>query len=651
MHTRTRTALVTLVLNTVLTVLKFIAFAFTGSLAILAEAWHSFGDIATSATALLSVRSQAKRTSHDGEDDAGDEDPATASMTVESPPKFPSDAETIELPPDAHDAPDWPAGDSLDGAEEPAKERGRVRRGFARVGSTLRRAFGRFWDLLPEQKAALIIGLFLAGIGVALLRKVLTAEPSVVERPLVAGIAFLVFSVASYAVSRFELGVGQAEGSPALVADGLHARADATATLLTGVSLVLYYFGVNVDRFVAGLLGLIILSFAAETLVNLIVGVVKGEERYVLRHRTTDVLGAVLDPRTLSRAWERLGRRMAGGGPVSRAIGRALRAVPWVAAMVLVVWYASTAVYTVAPEQEAVVERFGRVINADTPAQPGPHLKAPWPVDRVFRVPSRRVRELSVGNQTRDGTVPMIWTRQHGTDEAFVSGDNNFFYPYLVIHYRVGDAYDYRYSLAEPDRVLEDVALQSLTAISAVRGFYGVALDERAVLGALVGERVQADLDAIDSGIEIVDVVVKDIHPPRDVARSFEGVVAAMQDHQTLINQARSYRNQKIPAARASAVRQLAEAHAYVAENKTRSEGEATRFSSRRKAYSVNRWVTRQRLYIDAMVTALTGRRKVIISPDAGRPDLWLDDTVSPPPKPKRGGDRDSSSRSGSRRK
>ena len=616
MHTRTRTALVTLILNTVLTVLKFAAFAFTGSLAILAEAWHSFGDIATSATALLSVRSQARRVSSDGEDAGEGEGGAEDAAEAAEPTKEPSHG---------------------------------IKGGILRAGSAVRRGAGRVWELLPEQKAALIIGLFLAGIGVALLRKVLTAEPTVVERPLVAGIAFLLFSLASYAVSRFELGVGQAEGSPALVADGLHARADATATLLTGGSLILYYFGVNVDRLVAGLLGVIILSFAAETLVNLIVGVVKGEERYVLRHRTTDLLGAVLDPRALSRAWSKLSARLSGGGPVLRAAGRVLRTVPWVVAAVALLAYASTGLYQVEPEQEAVVERFGRVINPDDPAQPGLHLKAPWPVDRVFRVPSRRVRELAVGNQTRDTTVPMIWTRQHGTDEAFVSGDNNHFYPYLVIHYRVGDVYDFRYSLAEPDRVLEDVSLQSLTAISAERGFYDVALDDRAGLGERVRSQVQADLDAIDSGIEIVTVAVKDVHPPRDVARSFEGVVAAMQDHQTLINQSHSYRNQKIPQARASAVRQLAEAHAYVAENKTRSEGEASRFSMRREAYSVDRWVTRQRLYLDAMVAALSGRRKVIISPDAGRPDLWLDDTVSPPPKPNRGGDNNKSSRSGSR--
>jgi len=622
-NTRTRTALVTLLLNTALTVLKFVAFAFTGSLAILAEAWHSFGDIATSATALLSVRQQAKRRSHDGEEPAGAEPP------VEDPPG--------EAPPEPGDG----AEESVD-AEAPAAA---VRRpAWQRfplspirvAGAGIGRVFRSVWALQPEQKAALIIGLFLAGIGIALLRKVVTSEATEVARPLVAGIAFLVFSVASYAVSRFELGVGRAEGSPALVADGLHARADAVATLLTGGSLILYYFGLNIDRLMAGVLGLVILSFAAETLVNLAIGVLRGEERYVLRHRTTDVIGALLDPRLLGRAWSRVRGRLARGGPLARGLGRAMRATPWLLGALAAVLYGSTCLYTVAPQEQAVIERLGRVASPDSPVGPGLHLKAPWPIDRVFRVESRRIRTLSAGNETRDATVPMIWTRQHGTDEVFVSGDNNFFYPYLAIHYRVSDVYAYRYSVAEPDRVLEDIALQVMTSLFAQHSFYEAALEERTVLADEVHATLQRDVDEASLGIEIVHVVVKDIHPPRDAARSFEGVVAAMQDHETLINEALGYRNQTIPEARSTAARRVAEAHAYVADNKIRSEGDATRFKLRRSAYTRGRWVTRQRLYLDAMVTALKGRRKVLVSPGAGQPDLWLDDTVAPPPRAQR---------------
>ena len=623
MQVRTRTALVTLVLNTVLTVLKFIAFAFTGSLAILAEAWHSFGDIATSATALLSVRRQALRDRVEVESE-----PTCRTTETES--------EPVHRPP-----------------ESEGPRRGVPRRVAAAAGRPIARLARPLWRLQPEQKAALVIGLVLAVVGVAVLRKVLGAEPTEVARPLMAGIAFLVFSLASYAVSRFELGVGEKEGSAALVADGLHARADAVATFLTGCSLIAYHFGTNLDRPVAGLLGVIILSFAAETLVNLVLGVVRGERRYALRFRTADVVGAVADPRTLASLYRRARSRLEGGGVAFRALGRVMRALPWLAALAIALGYASTTLYRVQPHERAVVERLGRVANPAAAAGPGLHLKAPWPIDRVYRVPAERVRHLAVGNQTRDATVPMIWTRQHGTDESFVSGDNIFFYPYVVLHWRISDAHAFRYGLGEPERMLENVAVAEMTRRFATEDFYRIALDRRAALDGELTVAIQASLDEFGAGIEVVDVVLKDVHPPRDVARSFEGVVAAMQDHETYVDAAQGYRNKSIPEARAEAVRQVSQAHAYVAENKTRSEGDAARFKAREEAFDTNRAVTRDRLYLDAMSRALAGRRKVLICPSCGQPDIWLDESVSRPPKSTRqraGEDGGSSSKRGGRR-
>ncbi len=702
MHTRTRTALVTLTLNTVLTVLKFVAFAFTGSLAILAEAWHSFADIATSATALLAVRRQLRQQAGDRRGHSGDpfahfdkkrlpagDDPSDASMTLESLCDEDLVAETTETDASdlsitmessdpaaittehgpvttgewsssAHQVPDWPEG-SGDGEEDEASEPGNSSPGSLsdedagaanaspsdEVRSSrwrwLANAFspvGRFlrwiWRLQPEQQAALVIGLFLAGIGIAVLRKVLTASPTEVDRPLAAGIAFLVFSLASYGVSRFELGVGKSEGSAALSADGMHARADAVATLLTGISLIIYHFGFNVDRPVAGFLGLIILSFAAETLVNLVMAARRGDGKFVLEHRTTDLLAALVDPRTMVRYGRQLLGWLDRGGATARGVGRALRAVPWLVLVAIVLGYGSTALYRVQPHEEGIVEVFGQVANPREPAQPGLHVKLPWPMARVYKIPSQRVQELEVGNVTRDPNVPLIWTRQHGTDEVFVSGDNNFLYPYLVVHYRVADAYDYHYGVMEPQRVITNVAVGVLTRESAQLDFYEAALERRDELGAHVAAHIQQELDGMNAGVEIIDVLVKDIHPPRDVARSFEGVVAAMQDHQTLINAAEGYRNAKIPQSRADALRRVAEAHAYVADNKIRSEGDSARFTLRREAFKTNRRVTRQRLYVDAMVRALKGRRKVIVSPDAGQPDLWLDQSVPAPPRPTR---------------
>jgi len=56
MTIKERTAGISILANIVLTILKFIAFSFTGSVAVLAEAWHSFSDITTSILVFISVR-------------------------------------------------------------------------------------------------------------------------------------------------------------------------------------------------------------------------------------------------------------------------------------------------------------------------------------------------------------------------------------------------------------------------------------------------------------------------------------------------------------------------------------------------------------------------------------------------------------------
>ena len=65
MNTREKTAAISTALNVILTLFKFVMFAFTGSLAILADAWHSFSDIATSFMVFLAVLDKNKKDEND----------------------------------------------------------------------------------------------------------------------------------------------------------------------------------------------------------------------------------------------------------------------------------------------------------------------------------------------------------------------------------------------------------------------------------------------------------------------------------------------------------------------------------------------------------------------------------------------------------
>ena len=93
----------------------------------------------------------------------------------------------------------------------------------------------------------------------------------------------------------------------------------------------------------------------------------------------------------------------------------------------------------------------------ENPFSPGLHFKLPWPVDRVIKVSSTRIEKISIGNVSLLDTNAYLWTLKHGSEEAFLTGDNNFFYPYIILHYKISDPYQYLYNYSDPQKLLDDI--------------------------------------------------------------------------------------------------------------------------------------------------------------------------------------------------
>src|SRR5687768_7015432 len=68
------------------------------------------------------------------------------------------------------------------------------------------------------------------------------------------------------------------------------------------------------------------------------------------------------------------------------------------AGALVVVWGISSSIYTVQPEERAVVKRFGAV-KAQT--DPGLHFKLPFGIETVETVPTERVLKEEFGFRTR----------------------------------------------------------------------------------------------------------------------------------------------------------------------------------------------------------------------------------------------------------
>ncbi|MBN1342365.1 MAG: protease modulator HflK family protein [Phycisphaerae bacterium] len=582
MDVREKAASISTALNVSLTVLKFVLYGATGSLAILAEAWHSSSDIATSALTYLAVRRTARQ---EKAESAGDS-----------------------------------AGDAAAGVAPPEESKG---------DATEDRGGGATRSMpSAEQLASLAIGVIILAAGLTVIGKVISYQALPIARPLLAGVLFLIFAVGSYTVHRLEIDVGERTGSSGLIADGMHAKSDMIASLLTGVSLVLYHLGLDLDRVIGGLIGVLVLSVALETLVNLIVGYARGETRYAPHYRTHEILAKAFSLVWLAEAVHVVSRRVGVGGFTSAAVSRVRRWGVVVVVLLVVVNHARTCFFSVGLGQEAIVEHFGRPGRAQV--GPGLHLKWPWPIDKAILIDRAAIQTSRVGNETDPQAFALIWTREHGTEIPFLSGDDNFFYPYLVVHWRIkpDGMFDAVYRQQAPGVLLDAVCHRVMSELCAKRGFYSLASTYRRALAEDIRTGAQKLLDELASGIEIVSVNLSDVHPPVFIADAFEDVVVArFQEQQQMVNEALGYRNERLPDTRGQAAREQAKAARYHSEQVSRAAGRGRAFELRREAIQsdeTTRRIAFARIYYDNIAAALKGIGKILVDADAGRPDLWM---------------------------
>ena len=558
MNFKKKAASISIGLNILLTVLKFIIYSFTGSITILAEAWHSFSDIATSFAVYFAISedlTQKDNSSH-----------------------------------------------------------------FFNSNTSRIRRFFPFMRM--EYAISFCIGIFMLFVSLSIFRKALFTPAVIVRNPLISGLFFILFSLGSYVVYDFETGVGRKENSVALVSDGMHSRADMVASLFGGFSLILYHFGINIDRFAAIVIALFIFSFSLETITNTLFGAKKENKSNLFQYRTIDMVIFLLEIHNWGKALRYFENKLHFN--ISPFLHQYRPALIFGFLFLVFVLYFSTSFYMVKAPQEAIIERLGRVINKDNPVSPGLHLKLPWPVDSVIKIDSRLIRQLSVGNIVDEGSYALIWTKEHGTEEAFLSADNAFFYPYVVLHYRIKDIFDYRYHNENPQMLLDNVAHDVMAKIFADKEFYNIVTLYRKQLVNELVQKLQAKLDNLSSGLEIVSVNLKDIHPPIFIASSFEGVIAAYQEKEMIINQAYAYQFESLPQARSEAEKQIKEAECYVFDKTKKAEGEGKRFDLQLMAYEHSPSLLNQWMYYDYIREALQDKRKIIIDPTCGVPELWM---------------------------
>ncbi|CAD0347285.1 MULTISPECIES: FtsH protease activity modulator HflK [Xanthomonas] len=256
-------------------------------------------------------------------------------------------------------------------------------------------------------------------------------------------------------------------------------------------------------------------------------------------------------------------------------------------AVVLMVLFSSFQL--IGEQQRGVVLRFGQFSRI---LQPGPNFKLPWPVESVRKVNATEIKTFS--NQ-----VPVL-TR-----------DENIVNVSLNVQYQISDPRKYLFGSRNADLVLEQAA-QSAVREQVGRSDLNTVLNNRGPLAIASKDRLQAALDAYNTGLSVTGVTLPDARPPEEVKPAFDEVNGAQQVRERLINEAQAYAAKVVPEARGQGARTRTGAEGYKQATVSKAEGDADRFTLLQEQYANAPEVTRKRLWLETVQKVLSENRKVI---------------------------------------
>ncbi len=314
-------------------------------------------------------------------------------------------------------------------------------------------------------------------------------------------------------------------------------------------------------------------------------------------------------------------RKLTGPGGLA---GQGGRQAAIALAVALIGWAVYSSVYTVQPEEQAVVKRFGSVFAI---SDPGLHLKLPFGIDAVQLVATERVLKEEFGFRTEatsSTTASSFATRQFPDESLMLTGDLNIIQVEWVVQYRIGDPVKYLYNMREPLRTLRDLAESAMRRVVGNRIGSDVLTIGRVEIANTAREEIQSAMDQYDNGIRIITVELQDVVPPARVQPAFNEVNEARQELERMVNEATRQANEAIPRAEGTAKRINFQAEGYATERVNRALGESGRFTAVLLEYGSVPDVTRSRLYLEALSDALPRIGAVIVVQDGQMSPLPL---------------------------
>jgi len=258
--------------------------------------------------------------------------------------------------------------------------------------------------------------------------------------------------------------------------------------------------------------------------------------------------------------------------------------------------------------QRGVYERFGAPVAV---LGPGLHVLLPWPFGRLRPVEYGAIHSVAIGVDQAEPdesisvgaesaaplTLNRLWESSHpgqahylvpsaGTGpQGFQSVDTE-----ISVLYRVGltdsAALQSVYTVADPESLIRDEASSLVLRFFNSRTLEAVIGARRESVAGALRDELAADVDSHHAGIEIVSVLIEEIHPPVGAATAYHAVQAAEINSTASIFHEQAQAELTAGNAQQEAYQRTTAADAKAAEIRHAADAAAYRFNADRSAFA-----------------------------------------------------------------
>lgn len=211
--------------------------------------------------------------------------------------------------------------------------------------------------------------------------------------------------------------------------------------------------------------------------------------------------------------------------------------LPYAIICAALLFWVSTGIVYVQSHQEAAVFRLGTL--QEKTLKPGLHLTLPTPFDQTELYDTETVNKMTIGYKASDNQ-DNVWTEAHGETEykLLLGSGKELVSINLRLEYKINDLKKYIRTSSTPEKLLEAKAYEMVTDRTICSDLHTMLTADRSSFSATFFEQLKEELKSMNTGLEVVSVVLESIHPPVEVADIYQKFIAAEIDAERYILEA-----------------------------------------------------------------------------------------------------------------